>query len=547
MIYNASISFAQQENIVSYEESFDIIANPERGLQKYSITNYNYNTTTNYSNINESTITGWRTGAEKVTVIYRYFMLDAYMNSNISQTYLDNMHKDFGRIRNAGLKCIVRFAYTDEITVLAQQPSKAQILSHINQLGPVLQNNKDVILSVQAGFIGTWGEWYYTNSTEFGTEGNINSTQWQNRKEIIEAMLSATPLEIPIQVRYPQIKKTMYGTSQLNENTAYQHTANARIGFFNDAFLNEWGDMGTYEVDNETQTPVGTADYTYLSNETTYTIMSGETNGVNAPRTNGENAIYEMDLTNFTTLNRDYYTENWTNWINSNHYNEILRRLGYRFVLRNSSFTLNDKNLAVEINLENVGFANPSKHRDVYLVLKNSSTGITHSFLINSTDIRTWRKNVKITQNFNLSDLSEGTYICYLNMPDKETVLYLRPEYSIQFANTNLWENTTGYNQLNQTVVVSFTTSNKDEIKQTQNLIIYPTDTENYLYVKNIDTNAAFSVSITNMIGETIYKKEIDNSLETEIMIDISSFKKGFYFLTTEQNNNRQTTKIIKR
>jgi hypothetical protein len=548
LLCNVSFGFSQQKNIVNYTESFDNIANPERGLQKYSITNNNYNSTPNYSNIDESIITVWRTGAEKVTVIYRYFMLSSFMNSNISQIYLDNIHMDFNRIRNAGLKCIVRFAYTNAISSSSQQPDKSQILVHINQLVPVLEGNKDVILSHQAGFIGTWGEWYYTNSTEFGTDGRINSTQWQNRKEIVEAMLIATPVGIPIQVRYPEIKKIMYGTSQLNESTAYKNKANARVGFYNDAFLNAWGDMGTYKVGSENQNPAGTADYNYLSNETKYTIMTGETNGVNAPRTNGDNAIYEMDLTNWTTLNRDYYTQNWLNWTNSGHYNEILRRLGYRFVLRNSEFVLNDKNLTVEINLDNLGFARPMKYREVYLVLKNTSTDSVHSFSINSKDIRTWETSVSINQVFDLTGLPKGSYNCYLNLPDTAFSLNARPEYSIRFANDNVWENTSGFNRLNQTVDISSATSNKTLVGQPGDIIVYPNPTDGYLFIKSDRVSGPVSISTLNIPGEMVEKKNMEGLGQpgTEIMIDISDYTSGIYYLTIKQNEGIITKKIIK-
>jgi len=548
LLCNVSFGFSQQKKIVNYTESFDNIANPERGLQKYSITNNNYNSTPNYSNIDESIITVWRTGAEKVTVIYRYFMLSSFMNSNISQIYLDNIHMDFNRIRNAGLKCIVRFAYTNAISSSSQQPDKSQILVHINQLAPVLEGNKDVILSHQAGFIGTWGEWYYTNSTEFGTDGRINSTQWQNRKEIVEAMLIATPVGIPIQVRYPEIKKIMYGTSQLNESTAYKNKANARVGFYNDAFLNAWGDMGTYKVGSENQNPAGTADYNYLSNETKYTIMTGETNGVNAPRTNGDNAIYEMDLTNWTTLNRDYYTQNWLNWTNSGHYNEILRRLGYRFVLRNSEFVINDKNLTVEINLDNIGFARPMKYREVYLVLKNTSSDSVHSFSINSTDIRTWETSVSINQVFDLTGLPKGSYNCYLNLPDTAFSLNARPEYSIRFANDDVWENTSGFNRLNQTVDISSATSNKTLVGQPGDIIVYPNPTDGYLFIKSDRVSGPVSISTLNIPGEMVEKKNMEGLGQpgTEIMIDISDYTSGIYYLTIKQNEGIITKKIIK-
>ena len=50
-------------------------------------------------------------------------------------------------------------------------------------------------------------------------------------------MLLATPVEIPIQVRYVAIKTRLYGTNMLNDLTAYTGSANSRIGFYNDASL----------------------------------------------------------------------------------------------------------------------------------------------------------------------------------------------------------------------------------------------------------------------------------------------------------------------
>jgi hypothetical protein len=441
---------------VNYTASSDILANPERGLQKYSITADNYSTVVGANNLSVSTLNNWKNSADKVTVVFRYFLLSDFMASNINTTYLSNMQTDFNNIRTAGLKAIVRFSYSNAQGSAAQQPSKAQILAHISQLASVLNANKDVILAHQAGFIGTWGEWYYTNATEFGTEGSISTAQWANRKEIVDAMLAATPAEIPIQVRYVGIKTTLYGTTQLNGTTAYQNTANARIGFFNDAFLNNWGDQGTYGT-GECVNPVGTANYNYLSNETKYLPMTGETNGLNPCdggfRTTGANAINEMGLTNWATLNRDYHPNFW-NQLSTTNYNEILRNLGYRFVLNTSTVALNANTTSFDLtlNITNVGFARPFKQRKVYLVLKNTATNTLTTQLIN-TDIRTWETTVSITQNFNIG--SAGTFKLYLWMPDNEPTLATRADYSIQLANTGTWESATGYNDLLQTITLS--------------------------------------------------------------------------------------------
>ncbi|HUH73745.1 MAG TPA: DUF4832 domain-containing protein [Chitinophagales bacterium] len=443
---------------VNYTVSQDIIANPERGLQKYSITSNNYATTLGANNLSVATLEGWKNSSDKVTVVFRYFLLNAFLDSNINSIYINNIQEDFNNIRTAGLKTIIRFSYSNNQGTGAQQATKSQILTHIDQISPILDQHKDIILSHQAGFIGTWGEWYYTNSTEFGTEGNISTNQWNNRKEIVDAMLDATPANIPLQVRYAEIKENMYGSHPLTELTAYQNTANARVGFYNDAFLNNWGDQGTYSVSSKCQNPAGNSDYNYIANETKYLPMTGETNGLNSCntgfRTTGANAITEMEATNWTTINRDYYTPFWNNLISTNHYEEILKRLGYRLSLLSSNLTVNNSEFELNLTIRNTGFARMIKHHDVYLVLKDTTTNTVTTSLLN-TDIRTWEDTVSISQNFNLG--LTGTFKLYLWIPDKNLNLQNNSDYSIQLANSNVWNASTGYNDLFQTIILSQT------------------------------------------------------------------------------------------
>ena len=65
------------------------------------------------------------------------------------------------------------------------------ILQHLDQLKPILQENKDVIAVLQAGFIGSWGEWYYTTN-------NLNNDA--ARKTIIDKILEVLPAERTVQV-----------------------------------------------------------------------------------------------------------------------------------------------------------------------------------------------------------------------------------------------------------------------------------------------------------------------------------------------------------
>ena len=60
-----------------------------------------------------------------------------------------------GVARKAGIKIILRFAYS--IAMDEPDAPLSVILQHLDQLKPILQENKDVIAVLQAGFIGSWG------------------------------------------------------------------------------------------------------------------------------------------------------------------------------------------------------------------------------------------------------------------------------------------------------------------------------------------------------------------------------------------------------
>ncbi len=130
-------------------------------------------------------------------------------NAPISQDYLNKIQADFNAVRNAGIKIIPRFAYSDSDVAGQRDASKAQIISHINQLQPLFQNNADVIASVQAGFIGSWGEWYYTDY--FGIAPT--ATDYANRKEVVNALLAALPASRMIHIRTPLLKQKIAGTT----------------------------------------------------------------------------------------------------------------------------------------------------------------------------------------------------------------------------------------------------------------------------------------------------------------------------------------------
>ncbi len=215
---------------VNYTESSEDFPNPERGFYRYSEVH-----SSNYEVLSEAELKGYRslesieTANYKVlsTLVFRYYVLDDVTNKAISASFLTNLKKDFEAARNAGVKLIPRFVYTATakpgscpegfICPLYGDAPKAIILNHIKQLKPVLHDNADVIACVQLGFIGVWGEQYYSDffgdaSSNGKQDDKLTDQNWKDRIEVIKAMLDAVPADRMIQVRYPQLKQRyIYG------------------------------------------------------------------------------------------------------------------------------------------------------------------------------------------------------------------------------------------------------------------------------------------------------------------------------------------------
>ncbi|QRO00674.1 DUF4832 domain-containing protein [Archangium violaceum] len=422
-----------------YTASSATLANPERGF-------YHYTSDCDKTDFVASTLSGYRTN-EKITQVFCIFYLSEFKNSPISQAQLDRFQRQANTVRAAGLKMIVRFAYT--LSTAGDDVPLSRVTAHLDQLAPYLSAHSDVIAVVQTGLIGAWGEWYYTQN--FGNAGSVSQTDWNNRKAVVDKLLSVLPATRMVQLRTPKFKRTMYGTSALSAAQAYNGTAVARIGHHNDCFLASPDDWGTFENT--------TVEYPYLSAETNYLAMGGETCNFNPPRSDCATALNELASFHYSYLNADYELTVLNGWTNGGCRPEIDRRLGYRFTLVSATFpgtVSRGAAMPVNIQLKNEGWAAPFNPRSVQLVLRNTSSGATYRLPL-SADPRQWAAGSTVTINQGVTlpaTLPAGSYALLLNLPDPAPSLSTRPEYAIQLANQNVWEASTGFNDLQRTVTV---------------------------------------------------------------------------------------------
>lgn len=478
---------------VSYTESTEDFPNPERGFYRYSETK-----ASDYEVLDAEELKSYRTLHDIPTanyqvfstLVFRYYILDNVKNTAISALFLTNIQKDMDAARTAGIKLIPRFVYTATATPgdcaegficpLYGDAPKSIVLNHIAQLKKVLNDNADVIACVQLGFMGTWGENYYSDffgdpSSNGNQDSKLTDQNWQDRVAVLKAMLDAVPADRMVQVRYPQFKQrfrdgvnSLLTAAPLAELAAFTMTDESRIGYHNDCFLASTNDFGTYEDYGNSNSPrksdgaVLNALRDYMKADSKYVVVGGETcsddYNLNDCEPAGK-AQEEFAVMHFSYINAQYNTEVNNDWQTGGCMDNIKKNLGYRFVLQSAVLPDNvvkGTTLNITLNLKNAGYASPYNKRTAKLILRNTQSGEIKSFDL-LTDVRRWfsgdliiEESIKIP-----SDFPAGSYEMLLNLPDEYASLSERPEYSIRLANDNVWESATGFNKLNHTIKVN--------------------------------------------------------------------------------------------
>ena len=325
-----SLSFRQevhgQSSTIKYPATKEEIANPERGwYDDY----YSYSGGSTMGNIfrplKTEELLSMREN-DNITLILRLFYLHKFLEEDqVSQEYLDWMQADFDSIRAAGVKCILRFAYSASQGAAVWDATPGKVFSHIESLADVLTANGDVIAGVQAGFIGAWGEWYYTKN--FAGQGYVpDATDQENRRTLVEKLMKALPLHVSVQGRTPAIMKNIVGTDDpISEEEAFSGSNKSRTGHHNDCFLANASDYGTYTNLEE--------DLAYLNETTKYTITGGETCDAPNQYSDCVNGVPRMVELHWTYLNRDYNKAVYDKWKEQGCYEEINIAMGYRIHL----------------------------------------------------------------------------------------------------------------------------------------------------------------------------------------------------------------------
>lgn len=420
----------------TYSGTSALIANPDRGFYHYTEAKFRSDGTAS-APLDAATMTRWRT-KENVTLVKRVFFLEKFASQDtIDNASLNLIAADFSAARTAGVKLIVRFAYTDSSSVDAPA---ARVLGHIQQLAPLLNQSADVINTLEAGFIGRWGEWYYSDNfaSDPANPGNLSTADWAERSSVLTSLLDSTDPRIFVQVRYPSIKQHVFGTTV--------DSRSSRLGIHDDCFLAGTDDYGTFATASDRQ---------WLAEQSVSLPVGGESCTVNPPRTLWPSASADLSSYHWSFLNADYNADVLTSW-GTDGLTQAKQRLGYRLRLDQGTFpasVLPGGDMSLQLNLTNDGYAAPFRTRPVLLVMRSATSTYTAVLPVNLHDAQPGQALALALQV--RAPTAPGTYHLYLAMPDPASTLAGQPAYAIQLANNGTWDGADGWNDLQQSVTVS--------------------------------------------------------------------------------------------
>jgi hypothetical protein len=450
----ALLAAASQESgsgAAVYRPSDENFPNPERGF--YYQTSYQPREGYRPPALNAAQLRKWRDSG--ISLVRMYYVFSEFRAAPLSAAMLDRLGADFASVRAAGMKVIPRFAYNFGPTG-APDASVELILEHLEQLRPVLGANEDVIAFLEAGLIGTWGEWHHSTNGLFDP---IPGVWWErvndNSRAIVTKLLEVLPAGRMIALRYPRHKMDLYGPEPLTESEAFSATPKARTGAHNDCFLASKNDWGTYTnaIDVEKQ---------FYRQDNLFVPQGGETCNAKEdaqPFIGCENALRELDQLHFNTLNIGYLQEVLDNWRAGGCMAEVERRLGYRFRLVDSEASAAvapGGEFRLSFTLANEGFGNLYNQRPMEIVLRPAGGG-EQLRLATGEDPRRWMagRNTPVQLVVRIPEETEpGEYRVLLSLPDSSETLRGRPEYAIQLANAEVWEPAGGMNRLAHMVAI---------------------------------------------------------------------------------------------
>ena len=317
------------------------------------------------------------------------------VSQDLTEDALNVLQQTFDNIRENGAHAIVRICYDPWYNGRSNvTPEHEWVLKHVKQLAPVLSKNTDVIVALEMGMHGAYGEMH-----------SDTSITYDRVAEATNLMLRSTPPELKILTRTGNYSAKVLGFDDWGKDfyvggEKFEEIAKAkgdtmyRVGMFNDGYLGTQYDYCTWGADCKTSicreegvawlekyginTPYGgealtTANGYEVINTPEFLAYEGfrtHTSYLNIQWNN--NLIDSWKKTPFTQKDFDYDPARVDSLSGFKYIND---HLGYRFVLRESwiSDTVGaDGIFKGKLRIQNVGFGNLTRKMKASLVVNGT-------------------------------------------------------------------------------------------------------------------------------------------------------------------------------
>jgi hypothetical protein len=370
----------------------------------------------------------------------------------LSTTMLSDIASRLSAYASTGMRLIVRFTYNfGPIGSTAMDAPLSVILQHIDQVAPILLQDRDLIVALEAGFIGTWGEWHDS------TNGNDTAAA---QKAVLDKEQTYFNGVFPVLVRYPGDLLQYTGNS----------TPPSGFGLHDDYYDSDSDDGATWN-------PCDTNGGYCLSGETAAELQSyaaavsqntmfvGEFGALDASMQtcaalDTYSYIYNVQSITLSPYPTTIGTELQTEGCALSFYNKV----GTRIELQHASISGNATaggQLQVAITLSNTGYGRVIRPRPATLVFIANGTAVAQLPIpLTSLDLRqlaaaaapmpqTFQFMVTLPAGFP----SSGAVSAALLIPDPAPSLSTQPAYalplnSVDSSNNPVYNPATGYNML---------------------------------------------------------------------------------------------------
>ena len=463
---------AKEQNL-DYSDSLDTLSNPERGF---------YEPYTLHLKPEGSDPVKRNDNLIHLRVDLSAFSSNALIDNDnqiygqsmpLTEDALRVLQETFEYIRGKGHSVIVRTCYDPWYNGKANyEPDQNIIIGHLQQLGEVYTQYKDVIAYVELGTYGPWGEMHTSKCCTY-----------ENVSAALDALLNATPEDIKIGVRTPNYVAKWLGINNndmafsvesdiFKEAVTAKGTAAYRVGMFNDGYLGSSSDLGTYDSISRAN---GVA---WLNEFAQYTLYGGE---VVADATGSGSVIGPYNSIDYISkegfqTHTSYLNIRWNNkviaaWKEAVYQKEgdeydgqtgfkyVEDHLGYRLVLRDSQLTdaVPGGDMSLCLQIENVGFANIINSKKASIILKNENGEIYEIACpgINPNKIVSGQNNNLEAAIVLPKDIALGTWDVYLRFSKYGDYLTDNNYHCIRFANDEkYWDKTMGANYIGTANIV---------------------------------------------------------------------------------------------